>query len=46
LYVVRQMVEAAGGRVSGESDGTGKGSTFRLSLPAQLIDDAATKRVA
>lgn len=38
LYVVRQLVEAAGGRVVGESAGVGKGSTFRLTLPARLVD--------
>jgi signal transduction histidine kinase len=44
LYVVRQLVEAAGGRVTGESEGAGKGSTFRLTLPAQPIDDTAAER--
>jgi signal transduction histidine kinase len=44
LYVVRQLVEAAGGRVTGESAGVGKGSTFRVTLPAHVIDDTIAKR--
>ncbi|MCC7357757.1 hypothetical protein IT408_04640 [Candidatus Uhrbacteria bacterium] len=44
LYVVRQLVEAVGGRVTGESDGVGKGSTFRLTLPAHQIDDTLVER--
>jgi len=34
LSLVRQIVELHGGRVSADSDGIGKGSTFSVSLPA------------
>jgi PAS domain S-box-containing protein len=33
LSIVRSLVEMHGGRVSAESDGRGKGATFRLSFP-------------
>ena len=33
LYICRVIVEAHSGRVWVESDGTGKGSTFFISLP-------------
>ena len=34
LSIVRHLVELHGGTVTAESDGAGKGSTFRVSLPA------------
>ncbi|MFZ2886648.1 MAG: ATP-binding protein, partial [Minisyncoccia bacterium] len=34
LSIARQVVEAHGGRIHAESDGTGKGSTFIVELPA------------
>jgi len=34
LHVVRTLVEASGGEVVGESEGEGRGATFRLWLPA------------
>jgi PAS domain S-box-containing protein len=33
LYIARQLVEAHGGRIWVESDGEGRGSTFRFALP-------------
>jgi signal transduction histidine kinase len=35
LAIVRELVEAHGGRVWAESEGVGKGCTFRVLLPAQ-----------
>jgi signal transduction histidine kinase len=34
LFIVRSVVEKHGGKVSVESGGAGKGSTFRMTLPA------------
>jgi two-component system sensor histidine kinase KdpD len=34
LAICRAFVEANGGRVEAFSDGTGKGATFRITLPA------------
>jgi signal transduction histidine kinase/CheY-like chemotaxis protein len=39
LSLVRQIVELHGGRVAVESEGMGKGSTFRVSLPAMANAD-------
>jgi PAS domain S-box-containing protein len=36
LAIVRQLVELHGGEVSCESEGEGKGSTFRVTLPIML----------
>ena len=33
LAIARALAEAMGGRVSAESEGPGRGSTFRLTLP-------------
>jgi len=35
LYLVREFVEAMGGRVLAESDGPGRGATFTVMLPIQ-----------
>jgi signal transduction histidine kinase len=40
LYIVRKLVEAAGGKITGESEGVGKGMTFILSLPFAQVDRA------
>ena len=40
LYVVRNLVERMGGRVSAHSDGEGCGSTFRVQIPAMMRDRA------
>jgi signal transduction histidine kinase/CheY-like chemotaxis protein len=37
LAIVRHLVEAHGGTVAAESDGPGRGSTFRVSLPAHRV---------
>jgi signal transduction histidine kinase len=34
LAIVRQLVEAHGGRIEAESPGAGRGSTFTIVLPA------------
>jgi signal transduction histidine kinase len=39
LTIVRHLVHAHGGEVWAESDGAGKGTTFRLTLPALVTDD-------
>ena len=36
LYVVRKLVEAAGGRISASSPGPDKGSTFTVMLPVEM----------
>jgi PAS domain S-box-containing protein len=36
LYISRQIVEEHGGRISGASEGAGKGSTFRVWLPSHV----------
>lgn len=37
LALVRHFVEAHGGSVSAESDGTGEGATFRVRVPMQAV---------
>jgi two-component system sensor histidine kinase BaeS len=37
LAIARALVEAHGGRLRAESPGTGRGSTFTVSLPAQAV---------
>lgn len=37
LYVVRRLIEAAGGRISAASEGTGKGSVFTVTLPIDPV---------
>jgi PAS domain S-box-containing protein len=39
LSVVRQLVELHGGRISVESEGRGKGATFRAQLPVRATAD-------
>lgn len=41
LNVVRQLVEAHGGRVAAQSEGPGRGSTFTVTLPLASGVDAA-----
>ncbi|MBP9869062.1 HAMP domain-containing histidine kinase [Patescibacteria group bacterium] len=35
LYIVRRLLEAAGGRIHATSEGAGRGSAFRAELPAE-----------
>jgi PAS domain S-box-containing protein len=35
LYIVRELVELHGGTIQAESDGEGKGATFRVRFPAE-----------
>jgi hypothetical protein len=41
LSIVRHLAEAHGGNVSAESEGEGRGSTFRVMLPLRAVDDVA-----
>ena len=41
LTIVRALVEAHGGVVSAASEGRGRGSTFRVSLPIATVDQGA-----
>ena len=46
LALVRHLVELQGGRVAAESDGPGKGATFRVRLPVLApLPDAAEPRL-
>lgn len=38
LFIVRSVVEKHGGKVMAESNGAGKGSTFRLQLPLATVN--------
>ncbi len=40
LSIVHDLVSAHGGRVWAESAGPGRGTTFHVSLPAMLVDEA------
>ena len=40
LNIVRRIVEAHNGRIEAESEGPGRGSTFRLSLPITHVATA------
>lgn len=46
LAIVRHIVELHGGEVTAESDGKGKGSTFRLMLPVGSVRQAAVAKEA
>ncbi len=41
LTLVRQLVEMHGGTITVDSDGLGRGSNFRVHLPAAVLADAA-----
>ncbi len=41
LTLVRRLVELHGGSIAAESDGIGRGSTFRFALPASADDGSA-----
>ncbi|BDC50940.1 hypothetical protein F183_A32560 [Bryobacterales bacterium F-183] len=38
LFIVRSVIEKHGGKVTAESNGAGKGSTFRLQLPLAVVN--------
>jgi PAS domain S-box-containing protein len=40
LTIVRHLVEAHGGSITGESEGAGKGATFRVTLPVTAVVNA------
>jgi PAS domain S-box-containing protein len=44
LTMVKQLVELHGGKVSAQSRGRGKGSTFTVELPASSAPEAALKK--
>jgi len=44
LAIVRRIVEAHGGTVAAESPGTGKGATFRVTLPRQIDAEVTLSR--
>ena len=46
LAIVRRIVEAHGGTVVAESPGTGKGATFRVTLPRQTDAEVTLSRTA
>ena len=46
LAIVRHIIELHGGRVAVSSDGRGKGSTFRISLPVVPSEQAAIAATA
>jgi PAS domain S-box-containing protein len=41
LAITRHLVELQGGRIAAESDGPGKGATFRIELPLRIAQTAA-----
>ena len=43
LSIVRKLVELHGGRVVAESEGVGRGATFRVTLPMAPVQPAAAK---
>jgi signal transduction histidine kinase len=42
LYIVKNIIEAHGGKVWAESEGAGKGSTFIVELPTTVVEPAET----
>jgi signal transduction histidine kinase len=40
LAIARSLVEAHGGTIAAESDGNGRGATFRISLPVQTAQSS------
>ena len=38
LYIVKKLVQAAGGQIQAKSQGLGMGANFTISLPAKLVD--------
>ncbi|MDB4942837.1 MAG: Chemotaxis protein methyltransferase CheR [Labilithrix sp.] len=46
LAIVRHLVELHGGSVRAESDGEGRGTTFRVTLPTRVVRSAATSAPA
>jgi len=42
LAITRHLIELQGGRISAHSDGLGRGSRFRIELPARALEPAAT----
>jgi PAS domain S-box-containing protein len=46
LAIVRTVVELHGGRVSAHSEGLGKGSEFRVTLPAHAVAASAAAQVS
>jgi PAS domain S-box-containing protein len=45
LSIVKNLVEMHGGSIEAFSDGPGKGSTFRISLPVEVVHDNEADRV-
>jgi PAS domain S-box-containing protein len=45
LSIVRHIVEMHGGTVYAESDGEGRGATFRVRLPLMIVHEAAAHEV-
>jgi signal transduction histidine kinase/CheY-like chemotaxis protein len=45
LAIVRHLVELHGGVVTADTDGAGKGTTFRVDLPVRVFDEAPVVRL-
>jgi PAS domain S-box-containing protein len=45
LAITRHLVELQGGRIFAASEGSGRGSTFRIELPRRVVDTAAVIEV-
>jgi PAS domain S-box-containing protein len=46
LSIVRHLVEAHGGTVEAESEGLGRGATFRVILPLRAVEESDADRTA